>query len=459
MQPLFALIISILFSTYLLYLDFKQKPNVSYALWIPFIWLLIVASRMVNLWFMPESSSWAQSDVSQVAEGNPIDRNIFLILTIIGFIILLKRKISWSNFVKNNIWIFLLFTYFAISILWTDYPYVSFKRYIKAIGCLVMAMIVITEVNPLEAFKTMVRRCSYILIPLSIILIKYFPIYGRSYHRWSGKLSITGVTTNKNSLGALCLVCGIVIFGDLISYLRKQNGISNTKYFLLQLIVFLMILWLLISCDSATSFMCFIIGISIFIVMGLHSVQHNTKKIGHYFFTIVFILMILEFTFNISGIIFGSLGRDSTLTGRIELWKDALAMKTNPFIGVGFEAFWLGDRMEFFWAKHTHRPSEIHNGYLETYLNLGIIGVSILITVIISSYKKIANKLVSNYNYARLFITYYTIILIFNVTESAFQPMHLIGFIFLITAMDTNSSKTILTESIENLSSLEKNIQ
>jgi exopolysaccharide production protein ExoQ len=449
MSPLYALIICFIFSLYLLYLDIKNKPNVSFAIWIPLIWLLIISSRMVNLWFAPETGAAGQIDVNQISEGNLVDRNIFLILMVIGFLILLKRKISWSGILKNNIWIFLLFAYYALSIIWSDFPYVSFKRYIKAIGCLVMAMIVITEVNPLEAFKTMVRRCSYILIPLSIILIKYFPVYGRYYNRWSGELSITGVTTNKNSLGALCLVCGIVIFSDLLAYLRKQYDYADKKIVLFQLIIFIMLIWLLISCKSATSLMCFIIGIFIFLMTGVPLIKNNTKAIGYYLFAFIILFIIMEFAFNITSIILAGLGRDATLTGRTDLWNDALAMKTNPFIGVGFEAFWLGDRLAFFWDKHWMHPTEIHNGYLETYLSFGIIGVFILITVVISGYKKITNKFVSNFKHARLFFTYYVIILIFNITESAFQPMHLIGFIFLLTVIDYNFSNTTIGKTPE----------
>lgn len=450
MPPLFAIIISILFSSYLLYLDIKNKPNVSYALWVPFIWFLIIASRMVNLWLNPGFGSVGQGEIELYQEGSPIDRNIFLILMVIGFFVLLKRKTSWSSIVRSNFWPFLLFVYFALSIMWSDFPFVSFKRYIKTIGVLVMVLIIATEANPFEAFKTIIRRCSYIFIPLSVILIKYFPAYGRSYHRWTGELSITGVTTNKNSLGALCLFCGILIFSDLLAYLRKQYDYADKKIVLFQLIIFIMLIWLLKSCNSATSLMCFIIGIFIFLMTGVPLIKNNIKAVGYYLFAFILLFMIMEFAFNITSIILAGLGRDATLTGRTDLWNDALAMKTNPFIGVGFEAFWLGDRLAFFWDKHWMHPTEIHNGYLETYLNFGIIGLSILIMVIIKGFKNISNTLASNMNDGRLMLAYFVIILIFNITESAFQPMTQTGFILLMIALNTRSSDIISKKQVTN---------
>ncbi len=48
-------------------------------------------------------------------------------------------------------------------------------------------------------------------------------------------------------------------------------------------------------------------------------------------------------------------------------------MKTNPLLGTGYESFWLGPRLQWFW-QHAGlgHINEAHNGYLEVYLNLGI---------------------------------------------------------------------------------------
>ena len=73
------------------------------------------------------------------------------------------------------------------------------------------------------------------------------------------------------------------------------------------------------------------------------------------------------------------LGKDPTLTDRTLLWAELLKVDINPLFGTGFESFWLGERFRSFTASHWWAPNEAHNGYLETYLNLGLVGLFLLI--------------------------------------------------------------------------------
>src|SRR5581483_4780832 len=86
-----------------------------------------------------------------------------------------------------------------------------------------------------------------------------------------------------------------------------------------------------------------------------------------------------------------SLGRNPTLTGRTEIWSAVLHFAGNPLFGTGFESFWLGDRIKHIWAygEMTYGINEAHNGYIETYLNLGWIGVALLVNLIITGYRNI----------------------------------------------------------------------
>jgi len=42
-----------------------------------------------------------------------------------------------------------------------------------------MVLVVLTEANPTESMKTLLLRCSVLMIPYSIVLTKYFPDLGR----------------------------------------------------------------------------------------------------------------------------------------------------------------------------------------------------------------------------------------------------------------------------------------
>ena len=139
----------------------------------------------------------------------------------LGLFILANRKFNCLRAVKENPLLILLIGYMLISVLWSDIPLISLRRWVRALVVVVMAFLVSTEENPLKAMERLFRRTVYILIPFSLILIKYFPAYGREYNRWSGGLMWVGVTTQKNGLGQLCSISALFLIWTLI---RRWRG-------------------------------------------------------------------------------------------------------------------------------------------------------------------------------------------------------------------------------------------
>jgi exopolysaccharide production protein ExoQ len=435
MPPIVALSLCIGFILLLFRIE-SQNSKVSWATWIPLIWFMITMSRMVVQWGMDPFGFTNNYSENALLEGSPIDRTIFTVLIVVGIVVLLARRSSWPAIFKNNLMLLILFLYFGLSILWSDFPWVSSKRYIKLIGSFIMVLVVLGAEDPAENIRAMLRRCSYVLIPLSVVFIKYYPQFGRVYHRWSGEASFTGVTTNKNSLGVLCMVCGIFLFSDLMSSIFSQVKKSNKTEFILHLILFAVTFWLLILSLSANSLACFILGILILSGMRLPFIKRNLKSIGFYFLSVAAVILILQLTIDIKQIVITALGRDATLTGRTDIWKEALAMIDNPLIGVGFESFWLGKRIDIFWENYWWHPIQVHNGYAETYLDSGLIGLFLLMSVIAYSYRKIAKVLVQDFEYGILRMVFFIIALMYNVAESSFNTLQPIGFIFLLLIVE-----------------------
>jgi hypothetical protein len=187
--------------------------------------MLICGSRAVGGWWV---------DPGQVADetteaGSAIDRLVLTVLLSLAITILAKRRIQWLHVLKENKWLLLLFAYMAASIAWSEFPFVSLKRWIRAFGPIVMALVILSEQAPLEAFESVFRRTAYVLIPFSLALIKYFPLLGVAYGRWDGQQMWTGVTTHKNSLGQLCAVS---VFLLIWNALRKSesSGKGRSKF-------------------------------------------------------------------------------------------------------------------------------------------------------------------------------------------------------------------------------------
>jgi O-antigen ligase len=194
-----------------------------------------------------------------------------------------------------------------------------------------------------------------------------------------------------------------------------------------------MISWLLIEASSATSFMSLIIGICIF--TGLSAIKRNVRHAGVIILFSIATLILLFLTFDVLEIIISSVGRTATLSGRTELWNEVINIDNNPLIGAGFDSFWLGERVRPLWEKHWWRPTQAHNGYIEIYLNLGLIGLFFIIGVVISTFVRVCKIFPFEFDYGRFQMAYLFVFLMTNITENIFIR-GVMWFFFLCIAID-----------------------
>ncbi len=348
--------------------------------------------------------------------------------------VLVGRHVVIGELVRNNRWLVAFFLYGLASILWSDFPFIAFKRWIKTLGHPVMALIILTDPDPANALRTVMKRCAYLLLPFSVLFIKYFPQYGRGFDAFTGEAVNVGVGLSKNDLGYLCMVFGLFFFWNLLTTRGAKDRRVRQGEVVLSIGFLCMIGWLLKMADSATSFFTLVLGVVAMIVLGLGFV--NKRLIGTYVIVGIFVAVGAELSFGVYAEVVGLLGRDATLTDRTEVWADALALQDSPILGLGFESFWLGPRLQTLWAKWWWKPIQAHNGYIETYLSLGAVGVFLLLGLIVSTFRKISNQLLTNFDFARLRLAFLFAIIAFNYTEAAFNGVHLVWTVFYIIALD-----------------------
>ena len=95
-----------------------------------------------------------------------------------------------------------------------------------------MALIVLTEPDPGEALTRLMKRCAYVIVPVSILFIKYYPEWGRGFDSWTGAAFNTGITTDKNALGGDCLILGYFFVWHLLETWRSSAAPKDgTNYF------------------------------------------------------------------------------------------------------------------------------------------------------------------------------------------------------------------------------------
>ncbi|MGH9352609.1 MAG: O-antigen ligase family protein, partial [Terriglobia bacterium] len=126
-----------------------------------------------------------------------------------------------------------------------------------------------------------------------------------------------------------------------------------------------------------------------------------------------------------------------TLTGRTDLWHWILTIAGNPWVGTGYESFFVGPRLHQLWRLDDgafHSLQEAHNGYLEVYLNLGWIGVSLFAVFMLTSYTKVVAAFRANPNVGRLGLAWFVAGAIYGLTEAGFRMLTPI-WIFMLMAI------------------------
>ena len=134
--------------------------------------------------------------------------------------------------------------------LWADLPIVAFKRWVKDLGNVVMVLVVLTERDPVEAAKAVFIRCGCLLIPLSVLFIKYYPELGRAYHATTGEMMFTGVAAHKNTLGVLVMVCGLFLMWDFVESLPRRLKPLDWSGLATDVLLLGMAVWLLFTSQA-----------------------------------------------------------------------------------------------------------------------------------------------------------------------------------------------------------------
>jgi hypothetical protein len=408
--------------------DMANRPGVSRAIWIPTLWVGIIASRPLSMWL-------GFGGGEDTMEGSPMDRLFFFAMIMSSFYVLSRRGLLWQSVIAKSWPVFLFYGFLLVSVLWANSSLTSFKRWFKEFGNIVVLLVILTEQNPSQAIRAVFVRCGYVLIPLSYVFLRWFPTIGRQYSRHSGMMEATGVACQKNSLGAMILVCGLLIVWDWFEDKNNPALTRRQKRFdaFLRSFVLAVGVYLLSVCDSKTSIVCLAISAGILTATRSTYVHQRLGMLGKFALGFAICFYILDSAFNIRESILTSLGRDATFTGRTDVWAVLLSLKTDRLFGTGFMSFW-DDRY-----YQNQLPDWVafsaHNGYLEIFIAGGWIGVFFLIVMLLGTSVKINDALRWGGDYAVFRFAVLTVTFIANFTESNFGEMTPVGFLFLLIAI------------------------
>jgi exopolysaccharide production protein ExoQ len=403
--------------------DQKVRPQFSGALWLSLIWLLILGSRSISFWL--------GIGYGDNLEGNSFDRTIYLVQILAAMYIVSKRGIDWGALIRENKGILIFYLFLAATMFWSEYPFVTLRRWFKDLGSIFLILVILTEKEPIEAIKATFARCAYILFPLSVIFIKYFPALGREYTR-SGEVTYTGVTTQKNALGEIVLVFGLLLVAELIQRNRpKEAGFFKRHHFTI-IFAFSIGIWLLLGSHSQTSLICFLLGTAILLGDKIPFFKGHPQRQMATFFTMALLFFLVNNVFELTDELLRMVGRDPTLTHRTEIWQGVKENPVDPLFGCGYLMFWDLHRGIHVGDWEDVRLTSAHNGYLEIYLDGGALGLFFLAIMLLAVGIRVCREFLTGSEHGRLAFAFYVIMLLYNVSESMYARRSPLWFAFLL---------------------------
>ena len=420
----------------LFYLDRDNSARTSKALWLPILYLGILGSKPVSVWLGITPPGAA----STLVDGSPVDAAFFAILLIAGLCVVVHRGRQTVTFLGANGPILIYFLFCLFSIVWSDFPGVALKKSVKAIEDVMMILIVVTDKEPVAALRRLFSRIGFIFVPISLLLIKYYPYLGRSYDPWTGAQMNNGATLNKNTLGVMTFILTLGAVWRVLELLRSDEMLANRRRHLLAQGTLLALgVYLLTFANSATSTVCFAIGAGLMLTTSLRFMKRRPAAV-HVLVLFLLVTSTAVMLLGGSGSMFHALGRNSTLTGRTAIWAAVIPMARNPLVGAGFESFWLSPDVHQRLAElMPGLPlNEAHNGYIETYLNLGWVGLGLIGLIFVNGYFRAVKAFRREPLLGSLLVAYILTEMVYNITEAGFRMLHPMWIFFLLAVIEAS---------------------
>jgi O-antigen ligase len=307
---------------------------------------------------------------SSTTDGNTAYQLALSTIYLICVLVILLKFPRYRSVFRKSILLWVLILWVFLSAIWSCAATLTLRRSIALLGTTIVALYL---ANNYDLRRLVLLLCKIFLVInfMSLVLILFFPGYGITpgYSILHGNW--LGLYTQKNNLGRIATL-------ETVTFLLAFHQFKK-KSMLLGLVTSLL---LLIGSDSVTSY--FVAMALVFVILFLLYTPRNIVLrvfFGISMLTVLAIAFYYSFS-SFSGFV-DAFGRDITLTGRTSVWKIAYQMAMQrPLLGYGYNGFWLGLNGPSAYIWRSIGPFvHSHNGYLDLWLDLGLVGVVIFLVL------------------------------------------------------------------------------
>jgi O-antigen ligase len=307
-----------------------------------------------------------------------------------------------------------------VSAAWSTDPVTTLRRSGFLLLTVLVGIILGTDFG-VQQIGRLVAAASVVHIVACGVL---FVVARQFLYQPSDVTAMKGLTTHKNMFGfemGLATIAFLLVPFARLAWLRWP----------LTIVAFALLI-LSHSAGSLVATLCAIALLPFLSVMRFPVVQ----RIPLLLFALVAMIALGALVFQNAALLPAVLSKDSTLTGRTELWALVLvAIGNHPWLGYGFDSFWQGlqgDSLTIIRGVGWLVPTA-HNGYLDLLLGLGVVGAVLFLAPLVQMVVRALRYLAAEYSSAGYFPTAFIIFwLIYNLNESALLARSGMPLLFLV---------------------------
>jgi O-antigen ligase len=341
------------------------------------------------------------------ADGNPLAFTVQTVFYLVAFCFI---ALHWRTFMRgawNAKWILLLVLVAVASTAWSQHPLFTLRRSAVMLATTAFGIYFGSRFTVPQQLRLLGWTCALIILTSFFIAI-FLPQFGVD-HLWSFG-AWQGAFPQKNYL-ARAMVLSVLVF-----YFARPPAAQWVRW-----IGVAGALSLLVLSKSATGIVVFAVMIA---TLPLYRLVRSKLTFA------MPILIVVGLAAVGSGLLFfrflpsllGMLQRDTTLTGRTELWHAILLSITNrPWLGYGFNAFWMAEGESSTILQEVNwLVKDAHNGFLGVTLDVGILGLSVLVVGYMVLWRRALALMRRTAGVVPIWLcTYLAFMLVYNLTESA----------------------------------------
>ena len=341
-------------------------------------------------------------------DGNPTLR---LVTAGVSATCLMLCAVHWRDLraaMRRNVPLVLLIVLACLSFAWSAQPDLTLRRSMVVFATSAFGLMLAARWSPASLVR-LVAGVLGVAAALSVVFALVVPSYGidRGIHAGAWQ----GVFTQKNTLGIMMTVAALAF----MIRIGQKEGSRALNYF-----GFAVATALLLLSTSKTALVALITILALLPLFRLLRVRHNAAVPMLIFAALAVGLIATVGAVNREAVL-NALGRDPTLTGRTELWQGVIAAGApHAWLGQGYAAFWSGleSPAVSVWERVGWTAPNAHNGYLDLWLDLGLVGVALFLIAAVIAWVRGVRLVHADHTTAALWpLAFVTLFLLYNASE------------------------------------------